>query len=180
MAMLNLVFGFNARIRRLQFFLASLALGLVMGVFVVAYGMHAVQGASRLRPADIVTSRPMLIAIALFMYATFILQSMRFRDIGWDPVCVVPAWIAIVFVDHFVTVKFPTLSIGQEHFHTAAGAVVNLGLYLALAFWPSGDFEIGERPSSGGASRLSEPVPERAAARLAVTGVAGGFGRRAS
>jgi uncharacterized membrane protein YhaH (DUF805 family) len=177
--MLNLVFGFNARISRLQFFLASLALGLAMGVFVVAYGMHALRGASPVRPIDIVWSWPMLIAIALFMYATFCLQAMRFRDIGWDPVCVIPAWIAFVVIDHIIAIKFPALSIGREHLHTAAGALVNLALYLALAFWPGGEFSVP--PPSADSSPLPPPSPDRGAARLrAVTGAAGGFGRRAS
>jgi uncharacterized membrane protein YhaH (DUF805 family) len=180
--MLNLLFGFNARIPRLQFFLASVVLGLAMGVFVVAYGMHAVRGAPHAQPIDIATSWPMLIAIALFLYATFTLQSMRFRDIGWDPVLVIPAWIAILVVDHIVAAKFPGLSISKAHSHTAVGALVNLGLYLALAFWPSGEFS--EPPQSNDSSRLPPPSPDRGAASTArpraATGAGGGFGRRTS
>jgi uncharacterized membrane protein YhaH (DUF805 family) len=178
MAMLSFVFGFNARISRLQFLLASLALGLAMAVFVFFFAFaFGLQGASRMRPVDIVASWPVLIAIAVFLFATFTLQSMRFRDIGWDPVCVIPAWFALVIIDHFMAVKFSALSIGREHSHTAVGALVNLGLYLALLSWPGGEFS--ELRQSGATSPPPPPSPDRSAARLgAVTGATGGFGRR--
>jgi uncharacterized membrane protein YhaH (DUF805 family) len=148
MAMLSFVFGFNARISRLQFLLASLALGLAMAVFVFFFAFaFGLQGASRMRPVDIVASWPVLIAIAVFLFATFTLQSMRFRDIG------------------------------REHSHTAVGALVNLGLYLALLSWPGGEFS--ELRQSGATSPPPPPSPDRSAARLgAVTGATAGFGRR--
>jgi uncharacterized membrane protein YhaH (DUF805 family) len=180
--MLNFVFGFNARLSRLRFFLASLALGFVMATLVFAIVMHAAHGTSHMRPVDIAYSWPSLIAIALFTYATFSLQSMRLRDIGWDPVCVIPGWIAFAVIDHLVATKFPALAIGKGDAQTAAGALVNLGLYLALMFWPSGEFS--EPPRSNGPSLPPPPAPDRgtvSAARMrAVTGAAGGFGRRAA
>lgn len=178
--MLNFVFGFNARMSRLQFFLASLGLGLVIAVFLVVYSMHALRGAAHPRPIDIVGNWPVLIVIALSVFATFTLQSMRFRDIGWDPVCVIPAWIAIIIIDHIVAARFPALSIGKEHSHTAVGALINLALYLALMFWPGGEFS--EPPQSGDSFRPPPPAPDRSTdstARLrAVTGETRGFGRR--
>jgi hypothetical protein len=61
---------------------------------------------------------------------------MRFRDIDWDPVCVVPAWIALMIVDYVVAMKFPHLAMGQEHTGTIVGGIANLVLTLALLFWP--------------------------------------------
>src|SRR4051812_2794508 len=99
--MLGFIFGFNARIGRLQYLFATLALAVVMTV--VAYGL-AVSVWQRLPPGadpsieDLMTW-PVMAAIAGFAGATFALQCMRVRDIGWDPVCVMPAWIADVIVD---------------------------------------------------------------------------------
>ena len=69
------------------------------------------------------------------------LQSMRFRDIGWDPVCVIPGWIALVIMDQVIATKFPAVSLGHDHPGTIVGALTNLGLVLALTFWPSSRHE---------------------------------------
>jgi hypothetical protein len=119
------------------------------------------------------------------LWITFTLQSMRIRDIGWDPVCVVPAWIAILIVDKLVAGKIPAWSLGPEHHGTIVGALINFVLFLALTFWPSGEPE-GPMPTSGETRRKpDEPSPRAnaasvSAARIArATGAGAGFGRRA-
>jgi hypothetical protein len=79
--------------------------------------------------------------MVFFGVATFTLQSMRIRDIGWDPVCVIPAWLALMFVDHVAAGRFPAWAIGQENQGTMVGGAVNLALLLALTFWPSAESE---------------------------------------
>ena len=49
---------------------------------------------SMIRPEDLVKNWAIIGAMVFFGAATFTLQSMRIRDIGWDPVCVIPAWFA--------------------------------------------------------------------------------------
>ena len=66
---------------------------------------------------------------------------MRIRDIGWDPVCVIPAWIAVLIVDKIIAGKIPAWSLGHDHNGTVVGALTNLVLFLALMFWPSGDYQ---------------------------------------
>jgi hypothetical protein len=97
---------------------------------------------------------PVIGLAALFGVISFTLQSMRFRDIGWDPVCVIPTWIAILAVDFAVARKFPGLSLGPEHYGTVVGGLVNLVMSLALLFWPSGDFD-GSAPDI----RSPDPTP---------------------
>ena len=123
---------------------------------------------------------PLVVGI-IFMAITLTLQSMRIRDIGWDPVCVIPAWIAIVIVDKLIAGKIPVWSLGQDHNGTVVGALVNLVLLLALMFWPSGD---NENPTFGYAPQTPDRPPSRtsagsvAADRIArATGA--NFGRRA-
>jgi len=116
----------------------------------------------------------------IFILITLTLQSMRIRDIGWDPVCVIPGWIAILIIDMVVATKFPNLALGHEHRGTAVGALVNLALFLALLFWPSGDGE-SSPPSFGetrrpGASPRGGGTISVAADRIARA--SGEFGRR--
>lgn len=139
--MLDLVFGLNTRLGRLKFFLATLVLAVVMTAicFVVAMSVLRNVNPANVRADDLLKNGGMIAAIAFFAIATIELYSMRFRDIGWDPVCVVPAWIALMIVDYVVAMKFPHLAIGQEHTGTMVGGIVNLVLILALLFWPGGD-----------------------------------------
>jgi uncharacterized membrane protein YhaH (DUF805 family) len=146
--MLGFLFGFNARLGRMHYFLATIGLAVVMTAIcfvIVFYVLPNVPGAMR-SPAALMTAWPTIAAIGFFGWATLTLQSMRIRDIGWDPVCVIPAWIAIVIVDSIVAGRFPAWSLGQDHRGTAVGALVNFVLFLALMFWPDGDYE---SPNSG-------------------------------
>jgi uncharacterized membrane protein YhaH (DUF805 family) len=138
---LDLVFGFNTRLGRLKFFLATLALAVVMTAicFVVATSALRNVNPANVRPDDLLKSSGMIAAMVFFALATITLYSMRFRDIGWDPVCVVPAWIALMIVDYVVAMKFPHLAMGQEHTGTVVGSIVYLVLTLALLFWPGSD-----------------------------------------
>src|SRR5215218_6453736 len=97
--MLGFVFGLNARLGRLHFFLATVALAIVMTAICFAIAMAVLNNTSpgAIRPEDLTKSWAMMVAIVFFGVA---LQSMRIRDIGWDPVCVVPAWFALMIVDH--------------------------------------------------------------------------------
>jgi uncharacterized membrane protein YhaH (DUF805 family) len=180
--MLGFLFGFNVRLGRLHYFLATIALAVVMTAICFAIASYAYQHNPRgtLTAASLM-GWPTIAAIVLFALSSFTLQSMRIRDIGWDPVCVIPAWIAIAIVDKIVAGKIPAWSLGHNHHGTVVGALVNLGLVLALTFWPSGDYD---GPSYGETPRRPDappPVPRGgslAASRLArVTGTE--FGRRA-
>ena len=129
--MLGFLFGFNARIGRLQYFLGSVALAIFMTMIIFAItssaihgsiGAHGAHGSAREFVASL--KWPLIGVGAIFLLISFMLQSMRFRDIGWDPVCVIPAWIAIVVIDALVAARFPALSIGRDHHGTIIGAVV--------------------------------------------------------
>jgi len=89
-----------------------------------------------------------VIAIILFTVVSLQLQCMRIRDIGWDPVCVMPGWFVVMIFDKILATKFPALALTHDHTGTVVGALVNLGLGLALMFWPSGNAE-HSLPSAG-------------------------------
>jgi uncharacterized membrane protein YhaH (DUF805 family) len=175
------VFGLNTRLGRLHYFLATIAVAVAMTAIVFAIGLSAYHTTPRGMPLSLDTIKwPVIVIGIIFMLITLTLQSMRIRDIGWDPVCVIPGWIAVLIIDMVVANKFPTLSLGHEHQGTAVGALVNLALFLALLFWPSGDYENSPPPFSE--ARRPGPSPRGggaisvAAERIARA--SGEFGRR--
>ena len=133
--MLGFLFGFNARLGRLNYFLATVGLAVLMTVicFVIAGSIYRHNPGGKLLPADLI-GWPTIAAMVLFACASFTLQSMRIRDIGWDPVCVIPAWIAVLVVDHLVAGKVHAWALDHDHHGTIIGALVNLVLLLALTF----------------------------------------------
>jgi uncharacterized membrane protein YhaH (DUF805 family) len=176
--MLGFLFGFNARLGRLHYFLATVALAVVMTGICFAIAMYVFRSTPRsmLTPDRLMTAWPTLVAIVFFLWMTFTLQSMRIRDIGWDPVCV----IAILVVDKIIAGKIPAWSFGHNHNGTVVGALVNLGLVLALTFWPSGDYQ---EPFNDAYRKPDKPAPKAGATSLAAERLArvsgADFGRRA-
>jgi uncharacterized membrane protein YhaH (DUF805 family) len=138
--MLSFLFGFDARLGRMHYFLATIALAVVMTAicFVIATYVFENTPKAMLSTTNLLTW-PVIAAMVFFGWMTFTLQSMRIRDIGWDPVCVIPGWIALLIVDKLVASKIPAWSLDHDRNGTIVGALVNFGLVLALTFWPSGD-----------------------------------------
>ncbi len=178
--MLGFIFGLNARLGRLHYFLITIGVAVVMTGICFAVARQTFQSAANGVPLSIESFKgPAIVIGVLFMVITLTLQSMRIRDIGWDPVCVIPGWVAILIIDMMVAKKFPGWSLGPEQHGTAISAIVNLGLLLALLFWPSAGYE--SSPPALGEPRRPDPAPRGgttsvAAERLAR--VSGGFGRR--
>jgi uncharacterized membrane protein YhaH (DUF805 family) len=144
--MLDLLFGFNARLGRLQYVLASVGLAFVMTAIcfaIVASGLvHFPSGTTRSQLSQLSWATlgwPVLGTAAFAMWATFTIQAMRIRDIGWDPVCVIGGWIAVMIIDMIVATKIPALASGPSHYGTIVGSLVNLGMTGVLLFWPGDD-----------------------------------------
>jgi uncharacterized membrane protein YhaH (DUF805 family) len=180
--MLGFLFGFNARLGRLNFFLATIALAVVMTAICYAFASALIQSNPKaaLASARLITW-PVIAAAGFFGWVTFTLQSMRIRDIGWDPVCVIPAWIVVLIVDHVVAGRIPSWSLGRDHDGTIVGALTNLALYLALTFWPSGADDGPTSTFDDTRWKPDQPTRRSQAMSVASERVAratGGFGRR--
>jgi len=134
--MLDLLFGLNARLGRLQYLLAGIAL--VVAMVGVSMALIAA-GSIHIPPGSHLTwhmlSWPAASAVVFFVLAAVILQAMRVRDIGWDPVVVMAGWLAIEFVDAIVAEKM----LGPGHYGTMISSIVNLVMTGILLFWPSSD-----------------------------------------
>jgi uncharacterized membrane protein YhaH (DUF805 family) len=182
--MLGFLFGFNARLGRMHYFLATIALAVVMTAICFAIAQAFIRSNPGGVPSSVsLMTWPVIAAILFFGWMTFTLQSMRIRDIGWDPVCVIPGWIALVIIDKLVAGKIPAWSLGDDHNGTIVGALVNFGLVLALTFWPSGDYE-SPSPTLGETRRKPEQPSSRSRALSAseerIARATEEFGRRAS
>jgi uncharacterized membrane protein YhaH (DUF805 family) len=180
--MLGFLFGFNARLGRLHFFLATIGVAILMTAITAAIAAVAFQNAPKgMIPS--LTSWQVIAAAVLFIWLSFTLQSMRIRDIGWDPVCVIPGWVAASIIDGVVASKIPAIALAHGQHGTIVGALVNVALFLALLFWPSGEQD-NSAPTSGDRFRTPD-VPSRslvaesppAAPRISPAAT-GGFGRR--
>ena len=188
--MLPVPFTFSGRLERLPYFKGFLAL--IAASFVPAFLLFSM--APKLRDHN--TSAIIALAIMLAFvgitigWISLAMQARRFRDIGWPPLYVIPAWWALQFADPFVAMNFPGLAIGRQHTHTFAGLLLNLFMMGALFFWPSREDD--ERPSLGEhpslpmrgispprlpVSALAIPLPG-AAPRTSVLQPRTSFGRR--
>ena len=169
--MLGFFFGFHARLGRLHYFLSCIGFGLVMTAIAFAIASFAFRNtAPGATPSANLILLPVLCLAPFILWITVALQSMRIRDIGWNPAYVVPAWLLICGIDAYVAFKVPEWSIGKEHAQTLVGGLVNLFFTLALMFWPSGDhvddvptYDEPRRPRTEPYSS-PPPAPARAAA----------------
>jgi uncharacterized membrane protein YhaH (DUF805 family) len=179
--MLGFIFGLNARLGRLQYFLSILGLAVVLtGICFLMARESFDAAANGFAPSIDLIKGPAVIVGIVFMLVTLTLQAMRFRDIGWDPVCVIPGWFVVLLIDMVVAKKFPGLSFGPEHRGTAVGALVDVALFLALLFWPSAHEEDAMPPLDE--PRRTEPARGSGTASVAAQRIArasGELGRRA-
>jgi uncharacterized membrane protein YhaH (DUF805 family) len=186
--MLSAVFSFRGRINRLQYFLGSLGLGVAEAMLIVVVGLLFLglrHGMGDLPAAGVcvVLALPALPAAA---WIGFSLQARRFRDIGWEPVFVIPAWIFIMAVDRAFAGGISTSMFSVEHMlrQTILGQLFNLAMALCLLFWPGRTytddfFEAAQ--STIRAPRPAEPAPaptRSAPSPFPASPAVTGFGRR--
>lgn len=146
--MLDFVFGLNARVGRLYFLLSFIAAVVAAVAADLALSPYSIQEmASGAKPRANPYAWPLIVSTVGFLLIKYNLKSMRIRDMGWDPVCIISAWIAMDIVDTVVASKVPawSWSVGHHHFHgTIVGVTIDIALLLALVLWPSSD---GETPT---------------------------------
>ena len=179
--MLGFLFGFNARLGRMPYLAGTVALTVLWTVIYFAMGRHELPPGPSAGPASLSQMTWPAVAVTIvFTWMTLMLQSMRIRDIGWDPACVIPAWMAIPIIDKLVAGQIPAWAVGQGSHATSVGTLINVALVLALMFWPSEDEEgpvfpeIPRRPEGQPQRTDARSVPAERIARATEAG----FGRR--
>lgn len=156
--MLPAPFSFGGRIARWSYFKGCLALAVFCLVptflAVTAYGQHRAGTV-----AGLVGSLLLLgLCAIVVIWVSLTLQARRCRDIGWPPGYMIPAWIAMQFLDPVLAQAAPAIVAGEDGSGTVLGAAFNIVWFLALTFWPSADAEILSHPSAPAA--LLRPRPE--------------------
>ena len=178
--MLDMLFGLGIRLGRLKFFLISMAAGVVYGLIALPVAWYAYKSGMHITPPRSLWHAGWPIAaFAIFCVAgNLFLASMRFRDIGWDPVIMIPCWIVVMVGDPMLAGRVPAMAL-PDHDGTVVGGLINLGLYLILLFWPGGDHvdspPVFDRPAS---APPRAPAGPSSAASERMARASGQFGRR--
>ncbi len=134
--MLGFLFGFNARLGPIPYLAGMVVLSALWTAIYVVTGGRGFSSGSLSE-----MTWPAIGITVVFTYMILMLQSMRIRDIGWNPVYVIPAWMVIPIIDKLVADNIPAWAVGQGVNGTSVGSAINVGLVLALIFWRSEDKE---------------------------------------
>jgi uncharacterized membrane protein YhaH (DUF805 family) len=136
--MLTGIFSFRGRINRLQYWLGSLG----MGVFVAVVCLAPLMMGGGLRSGSDIGAQLGLMALlaiptlVIVLWVGLSMQARRIRDIGLDPVIVMPIWILIGIADKVLKPGFPHLSAIQLATPSTLVVLINLIGGAALCFWP--------------------------------------------
>lgn len=130
--MFHTILGFGGRMGRLEFFLACLGLGFLMGLLVFAliagFQPHIERGGKPSFPTGLII---VLVVVVLPIYLWFGLafQAKRLRDMGWNPLYVIPGSIAAFTIMALLSPFVPGLAL--------VSLLLNFLQVLCLFFWPS-------------------------------------------
>jgi len=186
--MLGAVFSFRGRLNRIQYFLSLIGLGFATMVVAVVTVLGAFGGQmpvqANLMHAGVIVLLVMLVAVPAYFWVSFSLQARRFRDIGWDPILMIPGWLMLEILDRLAVHFAPEMAVVQGIGVSWFGLLLNLGLGLCLLFWPgravddiASVFDDVPPPRMAAGPAPSEPAV-RPPTQWPSTPVAGGFGRR--
>jgi uncharacterized membrane protein YhaH (DUF805 family) len=163
--MLGFIFGFNARLGRLAYFLYSLVFCIVIGVVVVA-GAYIAYRNGLLKPDGFspgaispLSLIPILLISLLVIWGAVCLMSMRIRDIGWNPAYVIAIYLLVIGVDTYISLKMPDLAFQQGRSGTVFGAALQFVFTLTLWFWPGGAYDAAPPDMAERLPPRREPPP---------------------
>ena len=140
--MLASVFSFRGRINRLQYFLGNFAVG---GALALLAGMLItfIELAPTSRPSLVMVWDAVFLVFAgpLALWSGVSLQARRLRDIGWEPLIVMPIWVGALVLAGFAA------QAGFAMSQAALASMISLAMLACLYGWP------GRR---GGVTSLSD------------------------
>src|SRR5580698_7525292 len=125
------VFSFRGRINRLQYFLGNIAVG---GALALLAGMliSFAELAPTWRPSLTMALDAVFLVFAgpLATWSAVSLQARRLRDIGWEPMIVLPMWLGVVLLAGFAAQA--GLAVSQA----ALASLISLAMLACLYGWP--------------------------------------------
>jgi len=156
--MLSAIFSFRGRLGRLQYFGGSAAL--VGSVFVVVLvAVLSVGSLENLKEHPQSAAAPLilfLLALPAWIWVSLSLQARRIRDIGFDPLIVIPAFFVLTMLVQGLGAAVPSLRI--------VGSLISLAYDGCLLFWP-GDGGAGLMTSEPSRTVRPTPTPVEAGAQ---------------
>jgi uncharacterized membrane protein YhaH (DUF805 family) len=190
--MLAAIFSFRGRVNRIQYFLGSWGLGMAIVVLAVILFIGALGGRSPDQPQNMaglgLTALFCIVFLGpIYLWVSFSLQARRFRDIGWEPTVVIPAWIGLDLLDRLAVWAAPPIAVTPESGVSWFGLLLSLGLGGCLLFWPgrppfdvAAVFDDVPPPSQPSGPPRGQPTMARATVPAArpVGAAPAGFGRR--
>jgi uncharacterized membrane protein YhaH (DUF805 family) len=125
------VFSFRGRINRLQYFLGNIAVG---GALALLAGMliSFIELAPTARPSLTMALDAVFLVFAgpLATWSAVSLQARRLRDIGWEPMIVLPMWLGVLVLAGFAAQA--GLAVSQA----ALASLISLAMLACLYGWP--------------------------------------------
>lgn len=184
--MFHTILGFGGRMARREYFFANMALGLLVSLMILALiaGFTPDLGRGHRGPPPIgLTVMLLVVVLPFYLWFALAFQAKRYRDIGWNPLYVMPGSIGALTIILLLSPFVPGL--------TLIGGLLNLSLSLCLLFWPSqptssvdwyGDYQNGALDpalDTAPAFKSRRPATVRTSAPPPVfTPAPTGFGRR--
>jgi uncharacterized membrane protein YhaH (DUF805 family) len=136
--MLHNILGFGGRLGRLEFFLSCVGLGFLVMLLILAllagFAPHFGRGATSL-PPGLMVARYVLV-MPIYLWFGLALQAKRLRDMGWNPLYVIPGSIAGSVILSLLSPFVPGLAV--------LNAVLSILMTLCLLFWPSQPADDGD------------------------------------
>jgi|HubBroStandDraft_6_1064221.scaffolds.fasta_scaffold552928_2 uncharacterized membrane protein YhaH (DUF805 family) len=169
--MLAAVFSFRGRLNRLQYFggLVGLFVSFVVAALAAVLSLGDLtalqQDPTRVLPVILIA----VIALPVWIWISLSLQARRIRDIGLNPLFVIPAYMLFEVLDQAVgtsmaagasvasTASLASVAAMMPH-HTLLEPVVDLAYSLGLLFWPGRTQDSAQGPANW-ADKVKLPDP---------------------
>lgn len=153
--MFHNILGFGGRMGRLEYFLACMGLGLLVCLLTLAliFGFMPHLGHGERGPVPI--GLPvMLVGVILPIYLWFSLafQAKRLRDMGWNPLYVMPACFGVNMISGLLFPFLPPLLV--------VSGLLNLFMGICMLFWPSQPTGDGDWYSSRSYHDYQDGLPD--------------------
>jgi len=185
--MLAVIFSFRGRINRLQYllglaglFFGSFVFCCIVGAVFLALGLAVRRSVAML----IFGFFELLVLLPAIVWISFSLQARRFRDIGWEPIFVIPAWIIATAIDlAMAQINHRSGALPFFAGPTILGCLIDLVLTACLLFWPSktysaDDFLTTEPSAEPRPATSAWSTPPRSARSSPPASATAVFGRR--
>jgi uncharacterized membrane protein YhaH (DUF805 family) len=129
--MLASVFSFRGRINRLQYLLGNFAVGGALALPAwTLIGFTELAPTTRPSPTMALDAVLLVLAAPLAIWSAVSLQARRLRDIGWEPLIVLPMWVGTLVLAGFAAQAGFALS------QAALASLISLALLACLYGWP--------------------------------------------